>query len=127
MNRLRIPFLIIIGLIIGLGLGLYIGWEAYPTEFVNASPAYLSDTHRREYVRMIAGAYAVEGDLAVAQTRLASLGEGGQELLTAVTLDAILQPQSETEIRQLVTLATALGIYSPAMEPYLAPATEPVP
>lgn len=125
MSRLRIPLLILAGLAIGIGLGLYMGWALLPTEFVDATPAYLADGHQREYVRMVAAAYVVEADLAAAQTRLAGLGEDAQLLLTAVTLDAILQQQNETEIRQLVNLAAALGIYSPAMEPYLSP--EPTP
>jgi hypothetical protein len=125
MNRIRIPFLLLLGLAIGIGLGLYVGWELLPTEFVDASPAYLADGYQQEYVRMIAAAYAVEGDLTAAQTRLSGLGTDGEAILTAVTLDTILQQQNETEIRQLVNLTAALGIYSPAMEPYLPP--EPAP
>lgn len=119
MSYLRIPLIIIIGLAAGLGLGLYIGWSLVPTEYVNANPAYLAETYQQDYVRMVAAAYAVEGDLTAAQTRLDSLGEKGRTLLTAVMLDAILQQQNEAEIRQLVNLAAAVGISSPAMEPYL--------
>jgi hypothetical protein len=42
-------------------------------------------------------------------------------------LDAILQQNNDIEIRQLVNLAAALGIYSPAMDPYLPSAPEPGP
>ncbi|NJN54750.1 MAG: hypothetical protein HC804_08355 [Anaerolineae bacterium] len=127
MSRLRIPLILIIGLAVGLGLGLYIGWEVAPTEYVNANPAYLAETYQQEYVRMVATAYAVDGDLAAAQMRLVSLGENGGALLTAVMLDTILQQQNETEIRQLVNLAAAVGITSPAMEPYLPPLSEGTP
>ena len=123
MRHLRIPLLLLIGLGLGLGLGLYLGWEAYPTEFVNASPVYLSDQHKQDYVRMVAAAYTVDGDLAAAQERLTALGEEGTAILTAVMLDAILQAQNINEINQLVNLAQALDIYSPAMDPYLAAPT----
>ena len=97
MHRLRIPLLLLVGLALGLALGLYLGWEVYPTEFVDANPAFLDDSHKREYVRMIASAYAVEGDLALAQERLAGLGEDAPTVLTAVMLDAILAQQTEAE------------------------------
>jgi hypothetical protein len=126
-SRLRIPLFLFLGLTLGISLGLYVGWEVIPTEFVNANPAFLADRHKQEYVRMIAATYMVEGDLAAAQVRLAGLGAGREELLTAVMLDAILQQQNETEIRQLVSLAAALGIYSPAMDPYLPVPQEPTP
>lgn len=115
----------IVGLAIGLGLGLYLGWQAFPTEYVNANPSYLADSYKWDYAHMIATAYAGEGDLNAAQVRLARLGEDGEDILTAVMLDAILQQQNETEIRQLVNLAADLGIYSPAMDPYLSPLGEP--
>lgn len=120
MHRLRIPLLLLIGLVLGIGLGLYIGWEAAPAEYVDANPGYLADEYQQDYVRMIAAAYAVEGDADLAQARVAGLGAEGMEVVTAVTLDAILQQQDLAEIRQLVNLAAVLGIYSPAMDPYLA-------
>jgi len=126
MSRLRIPLLLLIGLALGLGLGLYFGWEAFPIEYVNANPSYLADSYKWDYARMIATAYAVEGDLNAAQARLARLGDG-EAILTAVMLDAILQQQNEIEIRQLVNLAADLGIYSPAMDPYLPSAVVPTP
>jgi hypothetical protein len=119
MRLLRTLLVIIIGLAAGVGLGLLIGWRLYPTEFVNATPAYLATGYQQDYVRLVAAGYALDGDLAVAQTRLAGLGEEGEAVLTAVMIDAILQQQNEQEIRQLVNLAAALGINSPAMTPYL--------
>ncbi|MCP4363277.1 MAG: hypothetical protein GY796_35200 [Chloroflexi bacterium] len=125
MGRLRIPLFIIIGLAVGIALGLYIGWEAIPTEFVDASPVYLVEEQKQDYARMIAAVYAVEGDLTAAQQRLDDLGPDGEDVLTAVMLDSILLQQNPTEIRQLVNLAAMLGIVSPAMDPYLSPTEEP--
>lgn len=127
MSHLRIPLVIIIGLALGLGLGLLIGWRLYPTEFVNATPAYLAAEYQQDYARLVAASYAVDGDLTAAQTRLHSLGENGEAVLTAVMIDAILKQQNEQEIRQLVNLAAAMGISSPAMTPYLNPPPEGAP
>jgi len=116
---LRAAGIMIVGMAIGIGLGLTLGWVVWPTEFTNANPSVLQETYRRDYARMIASAYAADGDLAAARQRIAQLGADGAQTLFAVTLDAILKGESETEIRRLVRLSTAVGLYSPAMEPYL--------
>lgn len=119
MSRLRPFLIIIIGLALGIGLGLYLGWVAWPTEFTDANPAILQETYRRDYVRLIAAAYTADENLTAAQQRVASLGEDGRDLVLAVTLDTILQGGDDGEIRQLVRLAADLGLSSPAMAPYL--------
>jgi hypothetical protein len=119
MARLR-PFLIVmLGLAVGIGLGLYLGWVAWPTSFTDAAPSILQESYRQDYVRMIAAAYAADNDLPAAQKRVADLGPDGRDLLLSVTLDTILQGQDEAEIRRLVQLAVAMGLTSPAMTPYL--------
>jgi hypothetical protein len=119
MSRLR-PFLtVIIGLALGIGLGLYLGWVAWPTEFTDANPSVLQDTYRHDYVRLIATAYTADNNLPAAQQRVASLGVDGRDVVLTVTLETILQGGDEAEIRQLVQLAADLGLSSPAMTPYL--------
>lgn len=119
MSRLR-PFLIVIfGLAVGIGLGLYLGWVAWPTEFTDANPSVLQAEYRQDYVYLIAAAYTADNNLLAAQKRVASLGEDGRDVVLAVTVDAILQGGDEVEIRQLVQLAAALGLESPALVPYL--------
>lgn len=127
MGRLRIPLVIMLGLGLGVGLGLLIGWRLYPTEFVNATPAYLAPAYQQDYARLAAAGYAMDGDLAAAQTRLQSIGDDGEAVLTAVMIDAILKQQNEQEIRQLVNLAAAVGINSPVMSPYLNQSPEGTP
>jgi hypothetical protein len=119
MRRLRIPLLLLFGLILGIALGLLIGWVAWPAEFTNASPELLDDRYKQEYVLMIAAAYAQDNDLNAAQTRLTSLGAESNEFMLSFLLDKILAQDNEAEIRQLTRLAAALGLYSPAMDPYL--------
>jgi hypothetical protein len=117
---LRIMGLVSIGLVAGAGLGLYLGWVAWPTEFTDANPSVLQESYRRDYALMIAAAYAVDGDLSAAQRRVTSLGEDGQDFLFSLLLDMILRGDNEAEIRPVARLAADLGLYSPAMEPYLA-------
>ena len=56
MSRLRPLLIIVVGLVLGIGLGLYLGWEAWPTEFTDANPSVLQETYRQDYVRLIATA-----------------------------------------------------------------------
>jgi hypothetical protein len=122
---LRIVFWLGVGLILGVGTGLILGWVVWPIEFTEADPTVLEDSYRRDYTVMIAAAYSVDEDLNVARHRLHSLGKvDGNAWLLSVTVDYILAEGDETEIRHLVRLADDLGLYSPAMEPFL-PATEP--
>ena len=123
MTRFRPLIFIFIGLAIGAGLGLLLGWVAWPTEFSDATPTLLEDTYRQDYALMVAVAYAQDGDLPLAQERVAALGPDGQSFLLDLALDMILQAKDEVEIRQVVRLASDFGLYSPAMEPYL-PAVE---
>lgn len=116
---LRNIALILVGLALGVGLGLLLGWVVWPTEYTDATPIILQDAYRRDYLHMIAVAYAEDGDLATAVDRLDSLGPNGSEELFSLMLDAILAGNDETETRQLVQLAAALGFTSPAMQPYL--------
>ena len=121
---LRNIALLLLGLAIGGGLGLLIGWVIWPTEYTEATPIILQDAYRQDYLQMIAAAYSEDEDLATAITRLDSLGNNGSDQLFSLMLDTILIGQDEAEIRQLVQLAAALGYTSPAMQPYL-PEPEP--
>ncbi|HSM56321.1 MAG TPA: hypothetical protein VK879_09225 [Candidatus Sulfomarinibacteraceae bacterium] len=110
-----------LGLLLGAALGLYLGWVAWPTEFVEANPTILEEEYRRDYAVMIAHAYALDGDLDAARRRLASLErEAPDRWLLTQTVDAILAGRDEqTVIMPLVTLSHDLGLNSPAMAPYL--------
>jgi hypothetical protein len=109
-----------LGLLFGVGLGLFLGWAAWPTEFTEADPTILEESYQRDYTIMIAGAYTLDGDLPAARRRLATLGkEDSNAWLLTLTVEHILGNESEVEIRQLVLLANDMGLYSPAMEPYL--------
>lgn len=126
-NLLHLISLVAVGLAVGIGLGLYLGWVAWPTEFTNANPSVLQESYRRDYLNMIATAYALDNDLPAAQQQIASLGANGPQFLLDTTIDLILLPGDEAEIRRLVQLAADLEMSSPAMLPYLPATPEPVP
>lgn len=127
MKRFLPLLLLLTGLVIGGGLGLYLGWVAWPTEFTDATPALLQEDTRRDYALMIAAAYAADGDLAAARQRLDSLGPDGGQFVMDTLLEMILNGQNENDTLQLACLVNAVGQYSPAMEPYLSRCPEPAP
>lgn len=127
MNRLSTPLFILLGLAIGIGLGLAVGWVFWPTQFTDANPAVLDDTYRRDYLLLIADSYALDNNLAVAQQRIDTLGEDGAQFALSVLIDMILRQQDEAAIRRLTRLTSDLGQYTPAMDPYLPSSPEPSP
>jgi len=109
MPRRLIP-LLLLALLVGLGLGLYIGWVAAPVEYVDDSPASLHQSYQDDYLLMIAAAYAGDGDLAAAQADLAALELA--DPATAITaaasrLAAAGLPAADQE--RLAALAAALA------------------
>jgi hypothetical protein len=108
------------GLVLGGGLGLYIGWFVSPIQLTNVTPSTLNEAEQEEYVRLVAAAYWRDDNLATARQRLAHLGrEDLIDWLRETAVDTVLQSQSELEIRQIVYLASSIGLDSPAFAPYL--------
>ncbi|MCB8976883.1 MAG: hypothetical protein H6657_05595 [Ardenticatenaceae bacterium] len=126
-SRLPTPIFILLGLVIGVGLGLAVGWVFWPTEFTDANPAVLEDRYRRDYVQLIADSYAQDNNLAQAQQRIGDLGEGGSNYVLQVLIEMILRQEDEGAIRRLTRLANDIGQYTPAMDPYLPATPEATP
>ena len=127
MNRLPTPIFVLLGLAIGIGLGLAIGWVFWPTEFTDANPTVLEDRYRRDYVQLIADGYALDNNLMLAQQRVDELGEDGPAYVLQVLIEMILRQDDEAAIQRLTRLANDIGQYTPAMDPYLPPTPEAAP
>jgi hypothetical protein len=68
------PLYLLIGIAIGIAGGLVFGWVVSPVEYVNTAPSSLRADYRTDYILMTAQSFAEDGDLALAQRRLAALG-----------------------------------------------------
>ena len=98
---------ILAGLAVGLGLALLYTWVISPVQYVDTAPNSLRADYRSAYAQMAARAYAVDGDLGRARTRLALLG------LTdpAQAVSALIQAQAghdPVSAHALAALASAL-------------------
>lgn len=110
----------LVGVALGVGLALLIGWELLPVQRANSSPAMLRRDYQEEYIRLTAAAYQVDGDLALAQQRLAALQPYAFTVpLVEVTERWIQQGKSDAILIPLAQLAHALGVSTPPMQPYL--------
>lgn len=110
---------LIVGLLIGVGFGLYLGWVQFPVEYVNSPFTRLDPKYHDEYTVMVAAGYLYDRDVQAAIERLRRLGVGNiPEYVQGVTERYISNSRSITDIRYLVALSEALGRLTPPMEPY---------
>jgi hypothetical protein len=98
------------GLAVGVGIGLYIGWVAAPVQYVDTAPNSLQRAFKDDSVLMIATAYAGDGDLQAARSQLAGLGFADP----AAAVSAAAQRLSAADLpdadqQRLSALAQALG------------------
>jgi hypothetical protein len=111
----------LIGLALGIGIGLFVGWYAWPATVTGSSPAVLAPGWKNEAIWMAAQAFAYDGDLEAASGRLAPVF-GPVDLgpiVLARAEQAIDQNFPATEIAHLARLAAAYGARSPRLDPYL--------
>lgn len=116
---IRIVLSLLIGLVIGVGIGLYAGWVQFPVEFVNSPLTDLSQRFKDEYAVMIAAGYMADGDLEGAVERLRRIGVPSIPAYVQDTAERYVTNSREVnDIRALVTLAEGLDRLTPIMEPY---------
>ena len=86
MNTEKIPWHLIAGLVLGLGLGLIISWVIAPSAYTVTSPANLRSDYKASYRALIASAYAATGNMPRTELRLVSLED--ENTVEALTVQA---------------------------------------
>lgn len=119
MTRRLLPLLI--GLALGIGAGLFVGWYAWPVTYTGAPASTLSNGWKNEAIWLAAQAYAYDGDLEGASGRLAPVFPAVD--LGPIVLNRAIQAIDEgyppAEVARLARLAAAYGARSPQTDPYL--------
>jgi len=106
----------------GIGVGLLVGWYAWPVTYTESAPTRMRQDWKDEAIWMAAQAFAYDRDLEAAQARLRPLGSDDLgELVLARAEKAIAQNLSTRHITSLARLAAALGARSERTDPFLAP------
>ena len=105
----RVPWDVLLALLIGLGLGLVYSWVISPRRVFNAEPTTLRADFKDQYRSLIAAAYAATGNLPRAQARLALLGDSNSvEALNGQAQRMQANGQSFERADQVAALALAL-------------------
>jgi hypothetical protein len=116
---------LMIGTVLGVLIGLYLGWVQFPVEFVNSPMHDLDRSYKDDYIVMIAAGYAFEADALGALERLRKLGvENVPEYVQMTTERFITNSRDLDDIRLLVNLSNGLGRLTPIMDPFLELAGE---
>jgi len=109
----RIPFDILIALLIGLGLGLAYSWLISPLRVIDSDPIALRADFKDTYRSAIAASYAATGNLPRAQARLALLGDSNSIASLNSQAQRLLASGESAQADQLAALAVALDNGTP--------------
>jgi hypothetical protein len=111
--------LALIGLAAGLGIGLYLGWVAWPVEYYDTNVASFHPQYQFEYAVMVGASYELDGNWGRAEQRLSALGQ--DELgrwLRDLIHRSIAEGQDPVKIGHLISLAEPLDVKTEIMEPF---------
>lgn len=109
----------VIGVVVGISLGLLVGWVIAPVEYTNSPMSALAPRFQEEYTLMIAAGYLVDRDASAAIERLSRLGvENVPAYVQELTERYITNSRNVADIRLLVALSEGLGRLTPPMESF---------
>lgn len=116
-HAMKLKTRVLLGLVLGLLAGLLLGWLVLPLEYVDTDPSSLRIDFRTDYVLMTAEAYTGEGDIELAQVRLAALGPlPPAEIVAQAITYAEENEFGQPDLQVLNQLAFGLRSVSPAAE-----------
>lgn len=123
----RIPWDIVLALVVGIGLGLVYAWLISPMKVTNASPTTLRGDFKEQYRSAIAAAYAATGNLPRARSRLELLKDpNSEDALNTQAQQMLAKGQSGQAADQVAALAQALQKGSEESTSTANPVTEAV-
>lgn len=109
---------LLIGVLIGLAFGVYLGWEQFPVEYTNSSLEALAPGFQEEYTVMVADGYLYDRDEAAAVARLQPLNKGNVFDYVQDLTERFISQSNVPYIPSLVALSEAFGRLTPIMDIY---------
>jgi hypothetical protein len=109
---------LLIGVLVGLAAGVFLGWEQFPVEYTNSSMSALAPRYQEEYTVMVAEGHMVDRDINGALTRLQPLGKENIFDYIQDLTERLISQSKVSAIPPMVALAEAVGRLTPAMELY---------
>lgn len=124
----------IIALLLGIGIGVYLGWAQFPVEYRNSHMCQLDQEYQENYTLMVARGYRQDGDINKAIERLRPLRiennleacndertykiDNVLDWVQYLTEKYISEGANPEEIRDLVALAEGFDRVTPVMESF---------
>ena len=94
----------IFGFVVGLLIGLVVlGWWLWPVQWTDAGPSDLRLEYQETYLRMAIDSYTLNQDAAVAQQRIAEVGENSTEILANIAAQPGTQDPNSVQAFVLFT------------------------
>ena len=124
----RFVIALVIGGLLGLVLGVYLGWVQFPVQTINSSIRSLSPAEKDSYTVMVAEGYELDGNVAEAIQRLQLLGVADVPGYVRSVAERYISANGSgdaTDIRHLVALAQALHVLTPPMGAFAMPTETP--
>jgi hypothetical protein len=109
------------GLAVGIGIGLYLGWVAWPVEYYDTDLASFHPRYQFEYAVMVGASYELDGNWQRAEARLDQLEqEDIGRWLRDLIHRSIAEGRDPVKIGHLISLAEPLGVKTEIMEPFIS-------
>ncbi len=109
---------LLIGVLIGLVVGVFLGWEQFPVEYTNSSMSALAPRYQEDFTVMVAEGYLYDQDINGALTRLQPLGKENIFNYIQDLTERLISQSKVSAIPPMVAIAEAVGRLTPAMEIY---------
>jgi len=123
----RFPWLWLVALLAGFGLGLFYAWIISPVHYIDTTPDTLRADFKDQFRVAIAASYAADHNLERAKARLALLGDADAvQTLTAQAQRMLAAGEPIESIQQVALLTTDLKSGVASLPPAAA-MTEPSP
>jgi hypothetical protein len=106
-------------LVIGAGIGLYLGWVQFPAQVEAGGADALAERYKEDFALMIAAGFQADADANAAAQRLRLIGvTDAPSYIQMMAERAIANSIPLPDIQNLVALAEAMNRLTPAMQPY---------
>lgn len=103
------------GVLFGL---IILGWWLVPVQWKDATPAYLRQDVKADYLRMTVDSYTVNKDVVLAKTRWESLGEDAEKLFTDIQSDTKnISPENLAAFARVVNISISASAPPAVNEP----------
>ncbi len=109
-----------LGLIVGLLIGMFLGWRVWPVEYQATDLVDLRPEFKEDYVLMTASLYMLDSDLVKARAKLLELGyPNPRQKIIELSERYILEDRDADDIVPLIALAQGMGISTDLIDEYV--------